>query len=125
MTPQNPILAAITYLHVFDVQVSVGFYEKLGFQVLNSFTHPSATKPTWAFMQSRGACIMLAKSSGKIDPEQQAAMVYLYCVDVPAKREELVQLGLNPGSIHTPFYAPRGEFRLADPDGYCLMVMHA
>lgn len=124
MNPQNPFLAAITYLHVFDVQVSVTFYEQLGFQVLNSFTHPSATKPTWVFMQSRGACIMLAKSSGPFEPEQQAAMIYLYCVDVPAKREELVQMGLKPSEIRTPFYAPRGEFRLADPDGYCLMIMH-
>jgi hypothetical protein len=124
MNPQNPFLAAITYLHVFDVQVSVTFYEQLGFQVLNSFTHPAATKPTWVFMQSRGACIMLAKSSGPIEPEQQAAMIYLYCVDVPAKREELVQMGLKPSEICTPFYAPRGEFRLADPDGYCLMIMH-
>ncbi len=124
MTPKNPILAAITYLHVFDVQASVTFYEKLGFQVLNSFTHLSATKPTWAFLQSRGACIMLAKSSGRVEPEQQAAMVYLYCMDIPAKREELVQLGFVPGEIRTPFYAPRGEFRLADPDGYCLMFMH-
>jgi hypothetical protein len=26
--------------------------------------------------------------------------------------------------ITTPFYAPRGEFRLVDPDGYCLMITH-
>jgi hypothetical protein len=23
-----------------------------------------------------------------------------------------------------PFYAPRGEFRLTDPDGYTLMITH-
>jgi hypothetical protein len=36
----------------------------------------------------------------------------------------LVEAGLNPGEITTPFYAPRGEFELVDPDGYVVMVTH-
>ena len=30
--------------------------------------------------------------------------------------------GVAGGEIKSPFYAPRGEFRVEDPDGYVLMV---
>ena len=32
--------------------------------------------------------------------------------------------GLEPGPIASAFYAPRGEFRLTDPDGWVVMVTH-
>ena len=37
----------------------------------------------------------------------------------------LVEAGLNPGAISTPFYAPQGEFELVDPDNYIVMVSHS
>jgi len=43
---------------------------------------------------------------------------------VAAARTSLVNAGLDPGEIMTPFYAPRGEFELRDPDGYVLMISH-
>jgi len=36
----------------------------------------------------------------------------------------LVECGVNAGPIQYPFYAPGGEFRVTDPDGYVLMVTH-
>ncbi|HEX5003702.1 MAG TPA: hypothetical protein VFV65_00185 [Gemmatimonadales bacterium] len=32
--------------------------------------------------------------------------------------------GLDPGEIAYPFYRPKGESRLLDPDGYSLMMTH-
>jgi hypothetical protein len=51
-------------------------------------------------------------------------LFYVYTDDVAAARESLIEAGLSPGVITMPFYAPRGEFRLEDPDGYVVMVTH-
>jgi hypothetical protein len=45
--------------------------------------------------------------------------------DVVAFRSMLLETGVEAGPISYPFYAPRGEFRVTDPDGYCLMITHA
>jgi uncharacterized glyoxalase superfamily protein PhnB len=55
---------------------------------------------------------------------QQAMLFYLYVDDVAAKHAELAAAGLEVGAIASPFYAPRGEFRMTDPDGYVLMITH-
>jgi hypothetical protein len=44
--------------------------------------------------------------------------------DVAAKQAELERAGIAAGPIRFPFYAPRGEFRIEDPDGHVLMVTH-
>ena len=54
----------------------------------------------------------------------QAVLFYLYCSDVAAFRTMLMEAGVEVGPINSPFYAPRGEFRVVDPDGYVLMVTH-
>jgi catechol 2,3-dioxygenase-like lactoylglutathione lyase family enzyme len=46
------------------------------------------------------------------------------CADVAAFRSMLEEAGVNTGPIQHPFYAPRGEFRVTDPDGYVLMITH-
>jgi hypothetical protein len=51
-------------------------------------------------------------------------LFYLYCPEVAAFREQLIQAGVDVGPIQYPFYAPRGEFRIVDPDGYVLMITH-
>ncbi len=67
---------------------------------------------------------MITTACDPIIPEQQAILFYLYVDDVAATRDELVAARLQPGPIETPFYAPQGEFRLTDPDGYALMISH-
>ena len=44
--------------------------------------------------------------------------------DVAAFRSKLLEAGVDGGPVRHPFYAPRGEFRVTDPDGYALMVSH-
>jgi catechol 2,3-dioxygenase-like lactoylglutathione lyase family enzyme len=109
---------------VADVPRSINFYRHLGFSVLNSVTQPNSDVPTWAWLESGDAHLMVAKAGEPVVPEQQAVLFYLYVDDVGAARDLLLKSGLNPGPIATPFYAPRGEFRLVDPDGYCLMITH-
>ena len=109
---------------VAEVERSIAFYRHLGFEVGNTFAAEGATRPTWAWLYSSGAQLMLAQQEEDEIADQKRVLFYVYTDDVAAARESLVEAGLNPGSIETPFYAPRGEFRLVDPDGYVVMVTH-
>jgi hypothetical protein len=85
---------------------------------------PEASDPAWAWLKSGIAQLMLAKASEPVVASQQAVLFYLYVEDVAAKREELRTGGVEAGDIKYPFFAPRGEFRVTDPDGYVLMIAH-
>jgi catechol 2,3-dioxygenase-like lactoylglutathione lyase family enzyme len=110
--------------HVRDLARSIEFYRKLGFEVGNTFVPSGRTDPTWAWLRSDRANLMLAQVGEPVVPEQQAALFYLFCDDVAATRSELKKEGVPVGPIEHPFYAPRGEFRVHDPDGYGLMITH-
>lgn len=109
---------------VKSVPRSIQFYKKLGFVEGNTHTPEGASEPSWVWLQSGGAHLMLAQASDPIDPQQQAILFYVYCDDVAAFRSKLFGSGVEVGPITHPFYAPRGEFRITDPDGYALMVSH-
>lgn len=109
---------------VADVERSIAFYKHLGFEVGNTFAAEGASSPTWAWLASRDAQLMLAEASHPVVADQQRVLFYIYTDDVASARESLAAAGLNPGEITTPFYAPRGEFQLLDPDGYTLMITH-
>ena len=106
------------------VPASVAFYRRLGFEVKNTFTPDGQAEPSWAYLLSDRAQIMVAKASEPIVPSQQAVLFYVYCDDVAGMRERLIGEGIETGPLAYPFYAPRGEFRIHDPDGYVLMVTH-
>ena len=114
----------VAMVFVADVEGSIGFYRHLGFEVRNTLTPDGATKPTWAWLESGDAPLMLAHADEPIVAEQQRILFYLYTDDVREAHESLAAAGVNPGEISTPFYAPRGEFRVVDPDGYVLMITH-
>ena len=117
------ITSLVPMLSVADVERSIEFYSHLGFEVGNTFAAEGGTKPSWAWLQSGDAQLML---SGASEPTtaKHTVLFYVYTQDVAAARTSLVHAGLNPGDITTPFYAPRGEFELIDPDGYVVMVTH-
>ena len=108
---------------VRDVDVSIAFYRTLGFEVLATFPE-DASPPNWASLASGGAEVMVSKATAPVIAEQQAVLFYLYVDDVGAKHAELAAAGIAVGEITTPFYNPRGEFRVVDPDGYVLMITH-
>lgn len=115
----------VAMVSVADVPRSIAFYRHLGFTVANSFTPPDEETPGWAWLESGNASLMIAKAEEPVVPKQQGVLFYLYVDDVAAAHETLSAAELNPSAITTPFYAPRGEFSLVDPDGYCLMMTHA
>ncbi len=114
----------VPMVHVADLGRSVAFYERLGFLLQNTFTPPGAPLPTWAWLELGTARIMLARASGPVDPEQQAVLFYLYYDDIAATHAELSAAGVVTGEMSYPSYCPKGEFRVTDPDGYCLMLTH-
>ncbi|HTR04490.1 MAG TPA: VOC family protein [Thermoanaerobaculia bacterium] len=117
--------ALVPMARVADVARSIRFYEALGFAVRNTFVPDGAAAPSWAWLESRGAALMVTSASAAPVPEEKAALFYVYGDDVAAAHAECVRAGLDPGPIAFPFYAPRGEFRLKDPDGWLLMITHA
>lgn len=114
----------VPMIQVRSVTRSIEFYQKLGFEVGNTHTPEGGVEPVWAWLRSGGAHLMLARAGEPIDPEKQGTLFYVYCADVVAFRTLLIEAGVDAGSIEHPFYAPRGEFCVTDPDGYVLMVSH-
>ena len=114
----------VPMLFVADIERSIDYYKHLGFEVGNTFAAGGGTKPTWAWLRSKDAPLMLAAADEPVVPSQQRILFYLYTDDVQTAHALLTDKGLKPGPITTPFYAPRGEFQLTDPDGYVLMLTH-
>lgn len=110
--------------HVRSVSRSIEFYRKLGFVEGNTHTPEGGVEPVWAWLRSGGAHLMLAQASEPVEPEKQAVLFYVYSRDVVAFRSTLLEAGIDAGPLRYPFYAPGGEFRVTDPDGYVLMVTH-
>jgi len=109
---------------VADVARSIRFYEALGFRLRNTFAPAEEKNPTWAWLESEGASLMVARATQPIDGAAEGVLFYVYCDDVEAARAACLAAGIEAGPIASPFYAPRGEFRVTDPDGYILMITH-
>jgi hypothetical protein len=109
---------------VTNLSRSIDFYGKLGFETDNTHTPDGRTEPVWAWVRSGNAHLMLAAADEPVKARKHPVLFYLYCADVDAFRAALVDAGVETGPIEYPFWAPRGEFRLTDPDGYVLMITH-
>ena len=125
-------------LHVMDVERSVRFYALLGLAP-GQIMREHSGRAFWARMGEGEATIMFAAASGPVNAEEQAVIVYLYSKDVAALRTHLLSSGLHDGGafdgcpgpnggrsvafeITRPHYMPAGEMRMADEDGYCLLI---
>jgi hypothetical protein len=114
----------VPFVHVADIRRSIAFYEKLGFTVRNSYRPEEHDgELTWVWIRSGQADLMLGLAEEPVLASQQAILFYMYVKeDIEGIRSQLIELGESPGPIEHPFYLPRGEFRLTDPDGYIVMV---
>jgi hypothetical protein len=119
-----PLASLVPLVQVQSVKRSMDFYRKLGFVEGNTHTPEGGTEPVWAWLKSGGAHLMVAEAGEPVEPDKQAVLFYVYCENVSEFRTSLLEAGVNAGPITRPFYAPRGEFRVTDPDGYVLMITH-
>jgi hypothetical protein len=120
----TPLRSIVAMIHVKSVPDSIEFYRKLGLDVGNTFTPSGQEEPSWAWLYSGEAQLMVTKADEPVIASQQAVLFYVYCEDVDAKRAELESMGVLVGPMQYPFYSPKGEFRIQDPDGYVLMITH-
>ena len=120
-TTVKPLGALVPMAHVADVASSVEWYGKLGFKAVHTLT-PEGRPMQWAYVVNGGAQLMLVRSARAMNPGAQDVLFYLYAQGVEAYREKLISLGLKPSELSFPPYAKHGEFRIDDPDGYCLLV---
>ena len=124
--PQSKVMTLqglVPIAHVADVAGSIEFYKLLGFEVKNTVEHDGQLQ--WAWLQNGQAHFMIARSARPMNPDAQDVLFYLYAPDVVAFRNELQSRGVKVGQLNYPFYMPRGEFRVDDPDGYALFIAHA
>jgi ketosteroid isomerase-like protein/catechol 2,3-dioxygenase-like lactoylglutathione lyase family enzyme len=111
----------VAFVHVADVDASIAFYGRLGFQV--TATHPEgAPSPDWAWLEADRGRLMLARSDSPIPARSQGVLFYLYARDLFGLRARLVAAGVHAGEIRDGRPGPRMEMRVADPDGYVLMI---
>ena len=115
--------AVVALLKVSDLERSVAFYEKLGFEVGNEPLRNEQGVKTFAWMHHGSAAqIMLTKATRSQTAEAREVMFYLYVTDMPAYREQAIARGVAVGEVTYPFWSPQGEFRVDDPDGWTWMV---
>jgi hypothetical protein len=124
------------FVHVADVGRSLAFYEQLG--LVRGDTMDNAGRLFWGSMHNGQALIMFAQADPPIEAELQGVLFYFYSHDILTLREHLLECGLRAGEpaedgnepeeqgvvfpIKYPDYMPRGELRVHDPDGYCLLI---
>ncbi len=120
----KPLRSLVPMAFVESVSRSVQFYRRLGFEVGHSHTPPGESEPTWAWLASGGAHLMVTRASVPVIASQQAILFYIYCDDIDGFHSALRGADVDVSRIQYPFYNPRGEFRVTDPDGYILMVAH-
>ncbi|MFZ1140595.1 MAG: VOC family protein [Candidatus Sulfotelmatobacter sp.] len=118
------VTGLIPMAHAADVQRSVDFYKLLGMEVRGSLRNPSG-ELQWVHLARDHAELMFARASDPVIAGQQAVLFYLYSPDLVALREYLLASGVNVSPITYPDYMPKGEIRVDDPDGYCLLIGQA
>jgi catechol 2,3-dioxygenase-like lactoylglutathione lyase family enzyme len=122
-----PITSLVPLLPVRKVEESASFYKLLGFEV--GGRHPREGEMGWAWLYipeapnwKTGANLMLGCNDHPGPLAAPGMLFYVYVTDLVALREKLLAAGLQPGSITYPFYLPKGECELKDPDGHILML---
>jgi hypothetical protein len=99
----------IPMAHVMDVQRSVDFYEKLGFEPL-SIGKGDDGQCYWAHVKSGKAHLMFACDAESAKVEKESTVVlYMYAEDLVKLREELIAKDVKVSDISYPFYMPKGS----------------
>jgi catechol 2,3-dioxygenase-like lactoylglutathione lyase family enzyme len=124
MSASTPVRAgwSTPLIHVRDVERSIRFYERLGFELEDFAAEGGHT--SWARMRCEGGSLMFLAVEEPIRPREQNIQLYLYTPDLPALRARLLAEGVEVSEIRHPDYMPTGEVQVWDPDGYAMWVGH-
>jgi predicted lactoylglutathione lyase len=115
--------AVVALLDVADLERSISFYQKLGFEVGNEPLKNDQGVKTFVWMhRGNAAQIMLTRAGKPLSSGSRHIMFYLYSTDMPAYREQLIERGVEVGKVTYPFWSPGGEFQVDDPDGWVWIV---
>jgi predicted enzyme related to lactoylglutathione lyase len=115
--------AVVALLKVADVERSISFYEKLGFEVGNKPLKNDQGLTTFVWMhRGNAAQIMLTRTGQPLNSAARGIMFYLYVTDMKAYREQIISRGVAVGEVTHPFWSPDGEFQVGDPDGWTWIV---
>jgi hypothetical protein len=121
---QARVTGLIPMAHAADVQRAVDFYKLLGMELRGSLKNSSGGLQ-WAHVGCEQAELMFAHAAEPVNAGQQAVLFYLYSPNLVALREHLMTVGVGVSGITYPEYMPKGELRVDDPDGYCLLIGQA
>ena len=115
--------AVVALLNVGDVDRSISFYKKLGFEIGNEPLKNDQGVKAFAWMhQGNAAQIMLTLAGQPLSLGSRHIMFYLYVTDMPRYREQVIARGVEVGKVTYPFWSPNGEFQIDDPDGWIWIV---
>ena len=113
----------VPMLPVTNVARSIPFYEQLGFKVGDTVS-AEVNEPNWAWLYNGDAHLMITTSAVPLEVTHHSVACWVYTKDVEATHAWLKDRGLDVGEISYPFYNPRGEFHVHDPDGYAIFIAH-
>lgn len=144
----SPAHRLVPFVYVADVEATLAFYALLGF-ACRSILRDADGRASWAWAETTAAAlhrgraqVMFSRAWRPIVPGNQDIFFYLHTLNLKFLREHLLANGVRDGGgptawetapgveratrtlfgIHHPVYMPGGEFRVHDPDGYCLMI---
>ncbi len=115
--------AAGTVCYVTDIDKTVEFYEKLGFQFKTRHPERATAYLNWwwlDFHQAEAADAPSWHGASNINNAQIGALFYFSVENVQKAYEEVIATGLQPASEPIELRGSR-EFMLIDPDGYRLV----
>jgi catechol 2,3-dioxygenase-like lactoylglutathione lyase family enzyme len=70
--PPDVVSDLVPFAHVADVDRSVAFYERLGFEMLHEYVLED--RRAWAFLERGDARLMVAEADESVDPGAQAVV---------------------------------------------------
>jgi hypothetical protein len=111
----------IPMAQVADIERSLTFYELLGFHRVNVLKNDQGVA-FWAHIEAADARLMLSLGAEPVVATQQRVLFYFYSDNLLELRDHLLQRGAQVSEVSYPFYMPKGEIRVDDPDGYCLLI---
>jgi len=118
------VTGLIPMAHVADVRRSVDFYKLLGMEMRGSLKTSNGDLQ-WAHVGCEQAELMVTRATEPVVASQQAVLFYLYSPNLVVLREHLIAAGVRVSPITYPAYMTKGELRVDDPDGYCLLIGQA